>query len=150
MARLMLFGHHSRLPVPRPATGLRIAPCITGHLPAPLAGSGCALSGGATFVLSSIADGIGVFVPAKVAGTRWVKGDQRQPIVQTECFYLSIDSINSLNQHYRSLRAPLVPRGTLANRIMNLQQLEYIVAIDTHRSFAKAAAACFVTQPTLS
>lgn len=34
--------------------------------------------------------------------------------------------------------------------IMNLQQLGYIVAIDTHRSFAKAAAACFVTQPTLS
>ncbi len=33
---------------------------------------------------------------------------------------------------------------------MNLQQLEYIVAIDTHRSFAKAAVACFVTQPTLS
>lgn len=33
---------------------------------------------------------------------------------------------------------------------MNLQQLEYIVAIDTHRHFAKAAAACFVTQPTLS
>ncbi len=33
---------------------------------------------------------------------------------------------------------------------MNLQQLDYIVAIDTHRSFAKAAAACFVTQPTLS
>lgn len=33
---------------------------------------------------------------------------------------------------------------------MNLQQLEYIVAIDTHRSFAKAAGACFVTQPTLS
>lgn len=33
---------------------------------------------------------------------------------------------------------------------MNLQQLEYIVAIDAHRSFAKAAKACFVTQPTLS
>lgn len=33
---------------------------------------------------------------------------------------------------------------------MNLQQLEYIVAIDTHRHFAKAAAACSVTQPTLS
>lgn len=33
---------------------------------------------------------------------------------------------------------------------MNLQQLEYIVAIDTHRHFAKAAEACFVTQPTLS
>lgn len=33
---------------------------------------------------------------------------------------------------------------------MNLQQLEYIVAIDTHRHFAKAASACGVTQPTLS
>lgn len=33
---------------------------------------------------------------------------------------------------------------------MTLQQLEYIVAIDTHRHFAKAAAACHVTQPTLS
>jgi LysR family hydrogen peroxide-inducible transcriptional activator len=33
---------------------------------------------------------------------------------------------------------------------MTLQQLEYIVAIDTHRHFTKAAAACFVTQPTLS
>jgi LysR family transcriptional regulator, hydrogen peroxide-inducible genes activator len=29
-------------------------------------------------------------------------------------------------------------------------QLEYILAIDTHRHFAKAAEACFVTQPTLS
>ena len=33
---------------------------------------------------------------------------------------------------------------------MTLQQLEYIVAIDTHRHFGKAAEACFVTQPTLS
>lgn len=33
---------------------------------------------------------------------------------------------------------------------MNLQQLEYIVAIDTHRHFATAAEHCFVTQPTLS
>ncbi|MGF1638900.1 MAG: LysR family transcriptional regulator, partial [Cyclobacteriaceae bacterium] len=33
---------------------------------------------------------------------------------------------------------------------MNLQQLEYIIAIDTHRHFAKAAASCCVTQPTLS
>lgn len=33
---------------------------------------------------------------------------------------------------------------------MTLQQLEYIVAIDTHRHFGKAADACFVTQPTLS
>ncbi|MBK9420387.1 MAG: LysR family transcriptional regulator [Flavobacteriales bacterium] len=30
------------------------------------------------------------------------------------------------------------------------QQLQYIVAIDTHRHFARAAGACFVTQPTLS
>lgn len=33
---------------------------------------------------------------------------------------------------------------------MNLQQLEYIVAIDTYRHFARAAEACFVTQATLS
>jgi LysR family hydrogen peroxide-inducible transcriptional activator len=33
---------------------------------------------------------------------------------------------------------------------MNLQQLEYIVAVDTHRHFAKAAEKTFVTQPTLS
>ncbi|MFO7446872.1 MAG: LysR substrate-binding domain-containing protein [Ignavibacteriaceae bacterium] len=33
---------------------------------------------------------------------------------------------------------------------MNIQQLEYIVAVDRHRHFARAAEACFVTQPTLS
>jgi LysR family hydrogen peroxide-inducible transcriptional activator len=33
---------------------------------------------------------------------------------------------------------------------MNLQQLEYIVAVDTHRHFARAAEHSFVTQPTLS
>lgn len=33
---------------------------------------------------------------------------------------------------------------------MNFQQLEYIVAVDAYRHFAKAAEACFVTQPTLS
>lgn len=33
---------------------------------------------------------------------------------------------------------------------MTLNQLEYIVAVDTHRHFANAAKACFVTQPTLS
>jgi LysR family hydrogen peroxide-inducible transcriptional activator len=33
---------------------------------------------------------------------------------------------------------------------MNLQQLEYIVAIDTHRHFGRAAKSCFVSQPTLS
>lgn len=33
---------------------------------------------------------------------------------------------------------------------MNLQQLEYIVAVDTVRHFEKAAAKCFVTQATLS
>ncbi len=34
--------------------------------------------------------------------------------------------------------------------IMTLQQLEYIVAVDTHKSFVAAAESCFVTQPTLS
>jgi LysR family transcriptional regulator, hydrogen peroxide-inducible genes activator len=33
---------------------------------------------------------------------------------------------------------------------MTLTQLEYIIAVDNHRSFAKAARACHVTQPTLS
>ena len=33
---------------------------------------------------------------------------------------------------------------------MNLQQLEYIVALDSHRHFSTAAEKCFVTQPTLS
>ena len=33
---------------------------------------------------------------------------------------------------------------------MTFVQLEYIVAIDTYRHFANAAAKCFVTQPTLS
>lgn len=33
---------------------------------------------------------------------------------------------------------------------MTLTQLEYIVALDTHRHFATAADKCFVTQPTLS
>ncbi len=33
---------------------------------------------------------------------------------------------------------------------MNLQQLEYIIAVDNHRHFAKAAEKNFVTQPTLS
>lgn len=33
---------------------------------------------------------------------------------------------------------------------MNLQQLEYIIAVDTYRHFATAAERSFVTQPTLS
>ena len=33
---------------------------------------------------------------------------------------------------------------------MNLQQLEYIVALDIHRNHSKAARHCHVTQPTLS
>lgn len=33
---------------------------------------------------------------------------------------------------------------------MTFQQLEYIVAVDTHRHFVNAATACGVTQPTLS
>src|SRR5687767_5710909 len=33
---------------------------------------------------------------------------------------------------------------------MTLTQLEYIVALDTHRHFVLASEKCFVTQPTLS
>ena len=33
---------------------------------------------------------------------------------------------------------------------ISLTQLEYVLAIDTYRHFAKAADACLVTQPTLS
>lgn len=33
---------------------------------------------------------------------------------------------------------------------MTLQQLKYVIAVDRHRSFSKAAEACEVTQPTLS
>jgi LysR family hydrogen peroxide-inducible transcriptional activator len=33
---------------------------------------------------------------------------------------------------------------------MTLTQLSYVVAVDTHRHFAKAAEQCFVSQPTLS
>lgn len=33
---------------------------------------------------------------------------------------------------------------------MNIQHLKYVLAVDTHRHFAKAASKCFVTQPTLS
>jgi LysR family hydrogen peroxide-inducible transcriptional activator len=33
---------------------------------------------------------------------------------------------------------------------MTFVQLEYVVAVDTHRHFSEAAAHCFVTQPTLS
>ncbi|MDR2087450.1 MAG: hydrogen peroxide-inducible genes activator [Dysgonamonadaceae bacterium] len=33
---------------------------------------------------------------------------------------------------------------------MNIQQLEYLIAVDNFRHFAKAAEICFVTQPTLS
>ena len=33
---------------------------------------------------------------------------------------------------------------------MNIQQLEYILAVDRYRHFARAAEHCRVTQPTLS
>src|SRR5690554_8239045 len=33
---------------------------------------------------------------------------------------------------------------------MNIQQLEYVVALDEHRHFVAAAESCFVTQPTLT
>ncbi|MBK8338765.1 MAG: LysR family transcriptional regulator [Flavobacteriales bacterium] len=33
---------------------------------------------------------------------------------------------------------------------MTLRQLQYVVALDDHRHFLRAAVACFVTQPTLT
>ena len=33
---------------------------------------------------------------------------------------------------------------------MNIQQIQYIVALDKLKSFSKAAEACFITQATLS
>lgn len=57
---------------------------------------------------------------------------QKYPCFQgytTDFIYLCIDSI-----YY----------------IMNLQQMEYIVALDKYRHFVLAAEACGVTQPTLS
>ncbi len=33
---------------------------------------------------------------------------------------------------------------------MNIQQLEYLIAVDKYKHFGKAAQACFITQPTLS
>ena len=33
---------------------------------------------------------------------------------------------------------------------MNIQQLEYLLAVDKYKHFGKAAQACFITQPTLS
>ncbi|MEG2665407.1 MAG: LysR family transcriptional regulator, partial [Bacteroidales bacterium] len=33
---------------------------------------------------------------------------------------------------------------------MNIQQLEYLVAVDDYRHFVRAAQACGITQPTLS
>lgn len=48
---------------------------------------------------------------------------------------------------YLAVRAPTAHHNFLP---MNLPQLEYILALDRHRHFSKAAAACHVTQPTLS
>ena len=33
---------------------------------------------------------------------------------------------------------------------MTLKQLEYVIALDNHRNFVKAADSCYVTQPTLT
>lgn len=51
-------------------------------------------------------------------------------------------------------RRPALAERILSNEQlispMTLQQLHYIVALDTHRHMGRAAMACFITQPTLS
>lgn len=41
-------------------------------------------------------------------------------------------------------------RGGPPRLAVNFRQLEYLVALSTERQFARAAAACFVSQPALS
>lgn len=57
------------------------------------------------------------------------------------------DVLGSLIHHQWN---QLFPKCHRFGRSMNLQQLEYVVAVDTHRHFARAAEHCFVTQATLS
>jgi LysR family hydrogen peroxide-inducible transcriptional activator len=71
---------------------------------------------------------VGCFGVSKVADVSFIN--------QTDTFYDKIDII------YICLERLYI--------IMTLQQLEYIVSVDTHRHFSKAAEACFVTQATLS
>ncbi|MDB4875019.1 MAG: oxyR [Gemmatimonadetes bacterium] len=63
------------------------------------------------------------------------------PIREIDCIDCSIDSVYP--------PAHLFP-AALVDRDLTLTQLAYVVAIDTHRHFARAAEACNVTQPTLS
>jgi LysR family hydrogen peroxide-inducible transcriptional activator len=41
-------------------------------------------------------------------------------------------------------------QSLITNKKMTITQLEYVVAVDTHKGFGQAAKNCFVTQPTLS
>ena len=70
-------------------------------------------------------------------------------INQTDCRYLCIDKLYC-NGGPLSLAQRRNPKQRNRKVAMNLQQLEYIIAIDTHRHFARAAERTFVTQPTLS
>ena len=60
----------------------------------------------------------------------FLKSNLESVFNQTDIIYLRIDIV------YR--------------KVMNVQQLEYIIAVDTHRHFVKASEKCFVTQATLS
>lgn len=46
------------------------------------------------------------------------------------------------------MASPIIARASVAD--LSLTQLAYVVAVDTHGHFGRAAAACGVTQPTLS
>lgn len=62
---------------------------------------------------------------------------------KTDIFKHNIDKIE------REIRAVSLKWANHHN-LMNVQQLEYIIAVDVHRHFAKAADQCNVTQATLS
>jgi hypothetical protein len=88
---------------------------------------------------------------SKRLALKWDKG----PVTEVSPKIVSIDV--RISGGYRFAPSSCAPPtgGTpvdkpLSSLRMNLQQLEYLVALDTHRQFGIAADKCFVTQPALS
>lgn len=68
-------------------------------------------------------------------------------MIQSNRFYLSWHRKNHTKKDDKKRTKY---RQTNADTNMTLQQMEYIVAVDNHRHFARAAQSCGVTQSTLS